>query len=334
MRSRGDVTSRPPFARWCSSTNDRAAGAGKSRDAVQAAERPGQAANPALVLQAARQAGGRAAGPAIEARPRRHGRVDGHRGPDPERGQLLRARPPVCTASNRCGKSIFTGQTSRHAPHRLLACASSDQSSSAVQPGHDAPTRPAPDTRRRMRGRRSGGRPGRRSGRRRTARSSRISASARAEDPAAAVVEDDDVQFVRPVGLASRSGAPGPPPRRRGPGHHVRVDRRRLARGAARQHGQHGGEIRRGRHDALEPQQRHVHARQRRRQPPVALVGDDAEAARFGDGEIDPADAHAGLQELGAEHAPRQGRHGRDVRDVRRRRRRASPGRARRRPAG
>ena len=293
-------------------------GAGKSRDAVHARQRPRQPADPSVALHAR----------APDGRPR--GRPTG-------RGAAASRRPrrAACRPGARAARAAWRPPRRRSVEqqvrqvdlHRADVAAGAAQAAGLRQlrPVVDAraarasrPTPPGRGRRRRTRGRRSGGRPGTRSGRRRTARST---GSRRAAVPSSRLRPLSTMTTCSSSGPSGspagrRAGAAAAPPRS---GDQVRVDGRRLARGAARQHRQHDREVRRRRHDALEAQQRHVHARQRRRQPAVALVGDDAEAAGFGDGEVDAADAHARLQELVAQRAPREGRHRRDVGHVLRR---------------
>ena len=127
-----------------------------------------------------------------------------------------------------------------------------------------------------------------------------------AEHVRAAVVHEHDVHLGRAVRIV---GAPRT-------GDDVGVDREGLAGATAGEDPQRHRQVGGSRHDPLDAHQGHVQARHRRRQPAVALVLDEAQAAALGDGEVHAADAHVGGEELGAQHASGEGRHLRDVGDV------------------
>ena len=120
-----------------------------------------------------------------------------------------------------------------------------------------------------------------------------------AEDIRAPVVHDDHVQFLGAVEVVR-------PPRS---GNHGDVAGYLLAGGAVGQHLQHHRQVVEPRDDLLHAHQRHVHARQGGRQPPVALVGHQDDGAGIGDGEVDARDAHVGAQELLAQGAAGDLRH-------------------------
>ena len=111
----------------------------------------------------------------------------------------------------------------------------------------------------------------------------------------AAVVQEDDVHFLSAVGAGLHSRGAGDPGDVGGDG---------LAGGVARQDledAQGRFEIR---DQLVQAHQGHVHARQGRHQAAVALVGDKADGAGLGDGEIGAGDAHVGLEKCLAQLAP------------------------------
>ena len=111
----------------------------------------------------------------------------------------------------------------------------------------------------------------------------------------AAVVEHDHVQLLRPVLLALA-------PR---PGQQRRVRRQPLARAAAGEQLQHDREVGRRADEPLQAEDRDVHARERGDEPPVPLVGDQADRAGLGDGEVRAGDADVRLEEDLSELATR-----------------------------
>ena len=57
---------------------------------------------------------------------------------------------------------------------------------------------------------------------------------------------------------------------------------------------------------SLHAHDRDVHARDRRAQPTVALVGDENDRSRLGDAEVAPGDPEVGAEELGAQLLARE----------------------------
>ena len=108
------------------------------------------------------------------------------------------------------------------------------------------------------------------------------------------VVENDDVHLLRPVGL----------PLAARPGEERRVDRELLPRGRPRKQAQQHGEVGGRRHEPLHAHDRHVHARDRRDEPRVALVGDKADRAGGRDPEVRAGDPDVCVQERLAQLRP------------------------------
>ena len=124
-----------------------------------------------------------------------------------------------------------------------------------------------------------------------------ISRNCAAEHRGAAVVEDDDVIFVRPVRIAGAARA----------GRERRVDRHLLRGRRARQHAQQLRHVLQRRHDLLDRGEHDVHARQGLRQVAIALVGDDDRRAGLGHQEIRAGDADIGREEAVAQDHARLG---------------------------
>ena len=97
------------------------------------------------------------------------------------------------------------------------------------------------------------------------------------------------------------------------PGDARRIRAQLLRRRRARQQLQLSLRIGPGRHQLLDPRRHEVHARQRRRQPRVALVRDQHDAARLRDQRVRPRQPGAGAQKVLAQAAPRARHHRRDV---------------------
>ncbi len=111
----------------------------------------------------------------------------------------------------------------------------------------------------------------------------------------AAVVHQDDVQLLgRAVGVGHRAADDGD------------VAGEQLRRGAARQRGQDRNDVGELGHQLLDADDGDVNLGQRRDQARIAFVGDDDEAAGFGDGDVGAGDAHLGVEELGAQLAARE----------------------------
>ena len=120
----------------------------------------------------------------------------------------------------------------------------------------------------------------------------------------ATVIQEDDVHLLAAVRRGGASRGAGDP------GH---VGRNELAGGVARKHLEDAqGALEVGQ-QLVKADQRHVNAGQRGHQPPVALVGDESDRSRLGDGEIGPGDAHVGLEESLAELPPGHFDHAVDV---------------------
>ena len=95
------------------------------------------------------------------------------------------------------------------------------------------------------------------------------------------------------------------------------VDAQLLSRGGARQEREHQRQVVEGGHEALHAHQRDMGARQGGDHAPVAFVGDQADAARFGHAEVDAAQTHVGGEEDFAQHLARGVGQGGDVFGVR-----------------
>ena len=96
------------------------------------------------------------------------------------------------------------------------------------------------------------------------------------------------------------------------PGDEARIYGQRLAGGGAGEQLQERRQVAPAWDDFLHAHEGDVNARASRRQPAIALVGDNHHRARLGDGEVGPADAHVGPVELLAQQAPA------DLRQIRR----------------
>ncbi len=120
----------------------------------------------------------------------------------------------------------------------------------------------------------------------------------------AAVVEEDDVHFL----AAIRTGGAGC--RARDPGH---VGRDELTGGVARQHPENAQGALEVWQELVKANQGDVNARQRGDEASVALVGDNPDRSRLGDGEIGSGDAHIGLEECLAKLLPGDLDHAVDV---------------------
>jgi hypothetical protein len=81
----------------------------------------------------------------------------------------------------------------------------------------------------------------------------------------------------------------------------------RLGGGVARQQAQHAGCVLQGRHQLVDAHQHHVHRRQGRHQPGIALVGHQRQAAVFGHRQVGAADAQIGGQKGLTQPASRHG---------------------------
>jgi len=103
------------------------------------------------------------------------------------------------------------------------------------------------------------------------------------------------VEFLRPVHIAAA-------PR---PAGHGKIDAALLAGGAAAERLVLQEGVLHGGHELLDAHHHHIDPRQRRTHAPVALVGDDADRAGFGDGEVAAADAHVRGEKLAAQPGAR-----------------------------
>ncbi len=117
-------------------------------------------------------------------------------------------------------------------------------------------------------------------------------------DARAAVVQDDQVDFLGPVLLALAPGA----------GDEVEVGAHGLARGGAREDGVERRHVLQPRHDLLEAHDGDVDGRHVGAHAAVALVLDEAEGPRLGHGEVHAGEARVGMQELLAQHLAGHGR--------------------------
>ena len=122
----------------------------------------------------------------------------------------------------------------------------------------------------------------------------RLAADLVGQRPGAAVVEEYDVHLLRPVAR----GDAGP---------HGGVGVHPLAGRGARQQPQQRVQLRPGRHDLLDADDRDEDLRQGQAHPAVALGLDDDEGAGLGDREVRPGDRHLRAQELLAQVGPRRG---------------------------
>ena len=104
----------------------------------------------------------------------------------------------------------------------------------------------------------------------------------------AAVVEQDQIELVRPINFAR-------PP---GTAHERRVNGHRLSRGAAPQDGQENRQILRPRNDLLNAGDRNVDFRRRMGQPRVALIFDHHHGSRIGYHEVRAGDPDVRVEEL------------------------------------
>ncbi len=104
----------------------------------------------------------------------------------------------------------------------------------------------------------------------------------------AAVVQQHDVKLLRAVGFA-RLSRPAIKRVVAGDG---------LPRARRRQHGQEQGEVGKSGQNLFNPDNRHVHFRQRSGQPGIAFIFRDGNHARFGDGKVRAADAHVRLDSI------------------------------------
>ena len=79
-----------------------------------------------------------------------------------------------------------------------------------------------------------------------------------------------------------------------------------LRGGAARQRGENRHDVGEVGHQLLDADDGDVNLGQRRDQAGIAFVGDDDQAAGFGDGDVRAGDAHLGVEEFGAQLAARE----------------------------
>ena len=193
------------------------------------------------------------------------------------------------------GMSIFTGQTSAHAPHRLEAngrrrlvihAQKLRRDDGADRPGIDPRKTVAADLaihRAVIQARAAAD------------AVERLALLAIRQQLGAAVVEQHHVELIRPVDLLAA-------PR---PGEKRSVDRERLAGGAAAQQLQKHGQILRARNQLLDARHGDVNLRRRSGQPRVAFVFDQHHRARIGHQKIRAADADIGRQKFLAQHGAR-----------------------------
>ena len=118
------------------------------------------------------------------------------------------------------------------------------------------------------------------------------------EDPAAAVVEQHDVQLLRTVRLAGRTRT----------ANHRGIDGELLPGRRPGKHFETAIQIGQPRHQLFNPHHHHVHPRQRRDHPGVALIGDETDRPVFDDAEVGAGDAHLGAEERVAQPQPRRRR--------------------------
>ena len=114
----------------------------------------------------------------------------------------------------------------------------------------------------------------------------------------AAVIQQHHVELFGPVDFARAAR----------PRQERRVNRQRLAGGAASQQLQKYGQILRARNQLLDSRHRDVNLRRGSGQARVALVFDESHRAGIGDQEIGAADADVGGQEFLPQHAARDQR--------------------------
>ena len=127
------------------------------------------------------------------------------------------------------------------------------------------------------------------------------------QQPAAPVVNDNQVELLRPILIVG--------PAR--PGNHAHVRRDALAGGRAGQQTQEHRQILQRRYHLLHTGQPHVNTGRRGAEPSVPFVGDDDQRAGFGHQKVRPADAHIGVQKLLTQYDPGHPRHLLDIVGVR-----------------